>query len=365
MRNKSKIPLLWGLAFLFVTPSCKEKEMTLPVKKNIEEAVFASGYIEQENNITVSAKVEGVVLSLPVKEGDLVGSNDLIAIIENDVQDHQLQDALAVYQDAVVNASADSPQMQHLQTQIDQAERQLAFDRENFRRYKDLWESSSVAKLDFERAKLQYEAAESNLHSLRKNYAEARSNSNLKVQRSLVQVHTQKSLLKDYRLTAGTSGQVIQLFKKQGELARRGEALAKIGSGEYIIRLFVAEEDIIKVDVGAPVAVNVHTYPEEIFLATIIKIFPAFDETEQSYVVEAKFRERPEKMFSGTQLQANIRTGSRKNVLVIPSDYVSRGSFVTLENGQEKQIETGSKNSVWTEVVSGIAEATVLVKPID
>jgi macrolide-specific efflux system membrane fusion protein len=363
MNNTSKQSLWYAATLAILLTACNRQETTVPERKNIEDAVFASGYIEQENNYTVSAKVEGILLTLPVKEGDSVSRNDLIAVVEYDVQNDQLQDAQVVYEDAVKNASPNSPQLLNLQTKIEQAEKQLAFDKENYLRYKDLLEKKSVSQLDFEKAELQYKAAQSNLVSLQKNYDEALSGLNLNVQRTAVQVNTQKTLLKDYKLLTEAGGTVINVFKKQGELLRRGEAIATIGSGAYIIKLFVSEDDITKVDIGQPIAVNLNTYPSETFWAKVTKIFPGFDETEQSYIVEAQFDQLPEKMFSGTQLQANIQTGSRKNVLVIPTAYVVRGSYVLLENGEEQKIETGSKNSTWTEVISGITENDIIVKP--
>ncbi len=348
---------------MLLLASCQQQETTLPVRKNIEDAVFASGYIEQENNYTVSSRVEGIILSLPVKEGDLVEKNNLIAVVENDVQTNQLQDAMVVYDDAVSRAAPESPQLQHLQTQIEQAEQQLEFDRENYLRYKDLWSKKSVSKLDFEKAELQYKNAEKNLLALKENYEEVQNTLALSVERSRVQVKTQSSLLKDYKLRTEESGKVINVFKKRGELIRKGEAIAKIGSGDYIIKLFIAEEDITKVDTGQQLAVHINTYPNKTFPANVTKIYPGFDETEQSYVIEARFTQLPEKMFSGTQLQANIATGSRKQVLVIPSAYVEKGGLVMLENGEEKQIETGLKNNVWTEVIAGISEEDIIVKP--
>ena len=84
---------------------------------------------------------------------------------------------------------------------------------------------------------------------------------------------------------------------------------------------------------------------------------------QQSYVVEAQFEELPEKMFSGTQLQANIQTNSRKDVLVIPTAYLAKGHFVTLASGEQRQVETGSKSETWTEVISGISENDLIIKP--
>ena len=50
---KSRVTI-WMCAALCITmlASCKKKETTSPVRKNIEEAVFASGYIRQENQST-------------------------------------------------------------------------------------------------------------------------------------------------------------------------------------------------------------------------------------------------------------------------------------------------------------------------
>ncbi len=348
---------------LLLTSSCQQQETTSPSRKDIKDAVFASGYIEQENNYTVSAKVEGILVSLPIQEGDRVARKDLIAVIENEVQNNSLQDAVAVYRDAVKNASPHSPQLQNLQAQIDQARQQLEHDEANYRRYKNLRQKNSVSQLEFETVELQYQGALNQLKALQKQYKEVQDALALSVERSRVQVNTQKALLEDYQIFSEEAGQVIHVFKKQGELVRRGEALAHIGSGDYVIKLLVAEEDVTQVSVGDRVAVHINTYPRDTFRAEVTQIYPGFDETEQSYVLEARFMEWPEKMFSGTQLQANIETALRKSVLVIPTGYLTRGNVVLLENGTEKTIVKGSQNSEWTEVVSGISEADVIVKP--
>ncbi|MDX3915604.1 MAG: efflux RND transporter periplasmic adaptor subunit [Pseudosphingobacterium sp.] len=362
MRQKRNILLACAALSIILLTACKQSESTQPVKKNIEDAVFASGHIEQENQYTVSASVEGIILSVPVKEGDSVIKNQLIAGIKSDVQNNQLEDAKVVYNNAASNTSPNAPQLKQIQTQINQAQKQLALDKENYTRYKDLFAKKSVSQLDFEKAELQYHASQNNLLALQKNYNEAEDALKLNEQRSLVQVHTQKSVLSDYQLTTTLSGMVINVFKKQGELIRKGEAIAEIGSGAFIIKLFVSEDDIAKINIGQSVAVSINTYTGKTFPAKITKIYPAFDQTEQSYVLEAKFTQLPEKMFSGTQLQANIQTGNRSNVLVIPTPYVVKESYVKLENGEERKIVTGSKNSDWTEVVSGITEKDVIVK---
>lgn len=362
MKNRTNSLLVFVALCATMLVSCKQQESTTPVRKNIDDAVFASGHIEQENQYTVSASVEGIILSIPVNEGDSVSKDAPIATIKSDVQNNQLEDASVVYNDASKNASANAPQLEQITAQINQAQQQLALDEKNYNRYKDLLAKNSVSQLDFEKAELQYKATQNNLIALQKSYKEAEDALKLYEQRSLVQLNTQKTVLNDYQLTTTLAGKIISVFKKQGELIRRGEAIAKIGSGAFIIKLFVSEDDIAKINIGKSVVVTINTYPDKVFQAKVTKIYPAFDQTEQSYVLEAKFTQLPDKMFSGTQLQAYIEIGNRKNVLVIPTSYILKESYVKLKNSEEKKIVTGSKNSDWTEVISGITEKDVIVK---
>lgn len=363
MKHNRTTFLVCIIVALSLLSSCNSKETTTPTRKNIEDVVFASGYIEQENQYTVSASVDGILTTIPVSEGDKITNNTTVAIIKSDVQNNQVAEAQAVYNNATTNASSNAPILQQIQTKINQAKSQLALDEINYERYKDLREKNSVSQLDFEKVELQYKASLSNLLELKDSYKTTEADLKLSEKRSLAQVNTQKAILDDYKLSSSISGTVINVFKKQGELIRRGEAVAEIGSGAFIIKLFVAEDDIKKVNLNQAVSVHLNTHPNETFKANISKIYPSFYTAEQSYVVEVQFDKVPNKIFSGAQLQANIETGSSKNVLVIPTAYIIRENKVILEKGEERTIKIGRKNSEWTELISGLSEEDIIVKP--
>lgn len=362
MRNKiTRSFFLFSLIIILI--SCEKTEKTSAVRKNIEDAVFASGYIENEDEYMISARISGNILSIPIKEGEQVKENSLIASIENNVQTEQLKDAEAVYSQSRKNASENSPQLLQIQSQIDQAQHQMGQDKINFQRYKELRTKNSVSQLDLEKAQLQYQSSQNNLIALQKNYQDVKNALEFTEKRSGIQVTQQHDVLKDYTIRSLGKGEVLNVFKKKGELVKQGENIAKIGSGDFKIKLYISEDDIAKIRIGQKAAIHLNTYPDENFQATVVKIFPAFDETEQSYIVEAIFDKIPESVFSGTQLQANIETASRKNVLVIPTSYISKGKFVILENGGQRPVVTGSKDNEWTEIRSGISEKDVLIKP--
>lgn len=358
-----KTTLFIGFAVVCIFHSCKEKETTSPSRISIEEAVFASGYMEQENTYVLSANADGILQFLNAKEGLAVEKRQRIAVIQNDVQANQVADALVAYNDAAISATPGSPELMNLSTQLAQAKKQLAFDEENYRRFKELYAQKSVSKLDYDKYELQYIAAQNNLKALEENYMDLLSNLKFNQERNRIQLNTQKEKLNDYFVYSTTPGVITKVFKKEGELIRKGETIAQVASGIFVVKLFVAEDDIVKVNPGQSVALNINTYPNKAFVAKVQKIYPGFDEDEQSYIVEANFTDFPPKMFNGTQLQANIEIGKRENVLVVPSSYVVKRQFVKLESGEEKEVRIGSKTSMWTEIISGLSEKDIIVKP--
>lgn len=355
MENKFLKTIFLLLIPVFMLVSCEKKEEASLVQKSIEDAVFASGYVIQENEYLISSNVSGILKNIFVTEGDLVYQNQSIALVESNIQNTQLQDAKAVSNDAQRNASSSSTQLTQIQTQISQAQNQLQNDKTNYLRYRDLKTKNSVSQLDLDKAKLQYEASQNNLLGLQKSYLETKDALNLSAERSKIQVSTQKAVLSDYQIKCDNAGKVIQVQKKKGELIRPGETIANIGSGNYLVKLFVSEEDIVKLNLGQKVSVQLNTEPDKTYRATLTKIYPGFNDSEQSYTVEASFDVLPSNLFSGTQLQANIEISTRKNVLVIPTKFIFKGKYVTLENGEHREIKVGSRNIHWTEVISGIS----------
>jgi multidrug efflux pump subunit AcrA (membrane-fusion protein) len=353
---------------LFLLPisgllSCSRQQEITPQHKTIQQVVFASGNLEQENEYLISAAADGIIRELGIREGDYISKGELLVRIDSDVSNTQLQEARVVYNDAKQNSSASAPQLQQIKSQINQSRNQLNLDKINYQRYADLRRKNSVSQLEYEKAELQYKASQSSLQVLEKSYKQAQDALQLNADRSLQQVKTQQAILNDYSILADKDGIVLKVLKKKGELVRKGEVIAKIGSGKNILKLFIAEDDITKLSIGQQAIVQMNNYPDTTFTASITRILPAFDETEQSFTAEAAFINPPQLLLSGTQLQANIKQQGTKKVLVIPSAAVIRGKYVELKNGEEKEIKTGQKSGNWVEVKQGLTEKDIILLP--
>lgn len=356
------------IAGLFLLPmlgllSCSRQQEITPQHMTIQQAVFASGNLEQEDEYIISAAADGIIRELGIREGDYISKGELLARINSDVSNTQLQEARVVYRDAKQNSSADAPQLEQIKSQINQSRNQLNLDKINYQRYADLRGKNSVSQLEYEKAELQYKASQSSLQVLEKSYKQAQDALQLNADRSLQQVKTQQAILNDYSILADKDGIVLDVLKKKGELVRKGEVIAKIGSGKNILKLFIAEDDITKLSIGQQAIVQMNNYTDTTFTASITRILPAFDETEQSFTAEAAFVNPPQFLLSGTQLQANIKQQGTKKVLVIPSAAVIRGKYVELKNGEQKEIKTGQKSGNWVEVKQGLTEKDIILLP--
>ena len=156
---------------------------------------------------------------------------------------------------------------------------------------------------------------------------------------------------------------MLRTNKKSGELVRRGETVAIIGGGQKIAKLLIAEEDIKQIQLNQFVLFNLNTDKDALYEGLVTKIYPSFDDLEQSFIIEARFKESTDKLYHNTQLQANIIIGQKENTWVIPADYLIPGDSVQLSNGDVQSVQVGVRYDRWAEVLNGVGADDVIQKP--
>lgn len=351
------------LIILFLVSCGNKKETTTPQSKTIIDAIFASGSVEFSDEYWATANTEGFILKSYVKEGDRVTANQNLFQLSGRVQSLQSDNARTNYQDALMNANGNSPQIAQQKNKVKQAEEALNADKKNYDRYARLIKSYAVSQMDYDNAKLQFENSKANVNIQKDLLKDLKNQLNLKLKNTKNQLDIQNEYLSDYTIKSSTSGTVLEISKTTGELAKRGELLARIGSGKLITKLFVAEEDINKIELNQKAVLSLNTDNQKTYDAVVSKIYPTFNTAEQSFEIEVSFVNNTPKLFSGTQVQANIVFEERENALIIPAEYLIDNNSVLLENGGEKQVMLGVKNSKWVEVKNGLDKSSTLLKP--
>lgn len=353
-----------GIFLAVFLVGCRRPESTTPSRKTIVDAVFASGKIITEDEYMVTANTEGYLAQRLVNEGDSVQTGNPLFLLSSDVQSAQLATAQANYKDALQKLRPESPQLVQLEMQIEQAQTQLEIDEKNYTRYKKLVQANAISQVDYENAKLKYTSSQKQLNILKASLEDLRSTLQLNLENAENQLKIQQENHRDYSITSSIKGQVLNIYKKQGDYVKRGETIAEIGGGKHIIKLYVAEEDINRIHLQQRTLVTLNTNVDQPLEAKISKIYPAFDVQEQSFIVEATFIIPPDILYPGTQLQANIVIDERKDALVIPVQYLLEGDSVMKANRTKIALKTGIKSSGWVEVLSGLTpEDKIIYRP--
>lgn len=344
--------------------ACKHPPTVSPVRREIVDAVFGSGHIENRDQYTVVANTDGYLRAVYVTEGDTVRQGQQLFHLLNDVQQTQVGSARTNLEFAQTNTAAASPQLSQLRIQIEQAQEKVRVDSLNFRRYQRLSATQAASKTDFENAQLQYQSSATSLAVLQKNLADLQRTLSLNVENARSQLQIQQHTNNYYSLASKARGIVLAVNKKTGDYVRKGDAIAQIGAGAPVIKILIAEDDVQRVKAGQTALVSLNSQKDKIYKARVTKVYPAFNTSEQSFTAEACFEEPTGTLFNGTQLQVNIIVEDKKNALVIPSYYLQNGDSVFLQHKKEKiPVTTGIRTLEWTEITAGLHENDVLVLP--
>src|ERR1700742_3293361 len=112
--------LLYLFLILSAFSGCTNQNEIHPQRKDIVDAVFGSGHIENRDQYAVTANTDGYLKQSYVAEGDTVKPGEKLFLLTNDVQQTQVTNALTNLQYAKSNVQPRAPQIEQLKTQIAQ-----------------------------------------------------------------------------------------------------------------------------------------------------------------------------------------------------------------------------------------------------
>lgn len=363
-RLLKSIPGLAVFILLLTTSSCEEEQVFIkPTIGKLTESVYASVTIQPEDYYTVYATRSGILKNVKIEEGDIVKAGQVLAKI--DAEDPQL-----TVEGATLNVGLSKEnylgvtnRLTTITNEIEQVEEQLSLDSINYYRQKNLWEQNIGSKATLESRQLQYQLTQKRLEGLNKKYKQTEVELANQYQQSKVQLQQARTNLDDFLVRSKMNGLVYQVFKESGELILPQEPLAQIGKeNNFIIEMRIDEVDIAKVSEGQKILVTLDAYTNEVFEASITKIYPQKETRTQTFLIEGAFEKMPPKLYAGLSGEANIIFAERDEVISIPLEYLMDNAKVKTTDG-EISVKTGLRTISRIEIVSGIDTSTAIVKP--
>lgn len=355
-----KIVAFLGVAFLF---SCNNNEEIHPINQDIEELVFASGQLEWDDSYNLTALTDGVLNHANFEVGNVVSKGKIIATINNEINTINAEIAEEQIVISNQNVSSNAPALLQLEQNIQFAESKYLQDKKLAERYERLNQQNIGSKVDYENAQLNLKNSLSNLNSLKKQYKVVLQQAKQQQIFAKGQLKSNK-ILKNYNSIIVTeSGTVIKKFKTNGDYVKKGDVIATIANQKKVEGVLNVDENSIgKVKIGQTVFVRLNTFKNKIFKGKITEILAAFDTQSQSFICKITFDQPLTNSLFGTQLEANILIGKKKNALLIPRNYVGFGNKVNVKGESENVIiTTGIISTEYVEVLGGIDKNTTLL----
>ena len=358
--------------------------------EDVVERVSASGKIQPELEVSVSAEVSGQLIELPVKEGDVVAEGDLLAVINPDLYNSALNRAQAAVNTTLSNLSSAKAMLASSESGYFVAE-------QAWERNRVLFDSGVVSQAEFHQSESAFNAAKASLVSSEESVKSAEY-SILSAKASL-----QEALdnLSRTTLRAPQAGIVTALVKEIGESVQgngfvAGEVVMKISNLSLMeVDIEVNESDIVRVTIGNDAEIEVDAYLDETFKGKVSEIGnTALNAAANGFNLDqvtnfsVKVRISPDSyehlLIDSSSTQSPFRPGmsatvdlltrSVNDVVAIPiqcvttrksedEDVAELGVFLMGEGGEVvwSKVETGIQDNFNIEIYSGLKEGDVVV----
>lgn len=333
-------------------------------RMNIDQSIEAVGEVYAKEQVDVGAQVSGQITKLYVQIGDKVKAGDLIAQIDKDKQQNDLDITKA--QLASTKANLESKKVA------------LEIASSQYQREQKLYSNKATSLENLETLK-------NNFYGLKASVAD--------LDAQVVQLEiTLKNAEKDLgytTITAPMDGIIINVAVDEGQTVNANQStptIVKIANlDEMEIRMEIAEADVSKIKVGTAVKFSILNDPEKKYEAKISSIDPANTTTSDAksnssssstsssstsaiyYYAKVFVKNRDNFLRIGMSVENSIVIKSAPNALAVPTYAIKNdkgGYFVELLRGGQiikSYVKIGIKDSINTQILDGVSENDLLV----
>ncbi len=360
-------------------------------RQNITQIVTATGKIQAETKVVISAEISGEIVSLPFKEGDVVKKGDVVVKIKPD---------------------AYMPKLKMEQASINVAQSNLATQEVNLKKYKleldrikTLTDKGLASQQDLDNAQTNYDATLAQMNTVRAQIQQQRASL------SSVEYDVSKTTI-----NAPMSGTVTQLNNEEGEKVlgtsyNIGSQIMTISDLDAMeCQVEVGETDVTLVKLGDTARIQIDAFPGKTFTGYVYEIAntakaknTGTQEEVVNFIVKIRVNKEDYELRPGMSCTVDIEVQKKDNVIAVPIQSVTtreddmQGQMTLkgdekdksmpdnlssqrdekimkkqkpkeivfiVENGTsiKKEVKTGISNDAYIEVIEGIPEGVEVIK---
>jgi membrane fusion protein (multidrug efflux system) len=332
---------LFTIHFSLFLTGCKKKEAKAVTEKTfnvqvktvetkpLRPFIEATGTLNPNEEIFVSAEIEGILRNVKVDEGTIVAKGALLAVIDDTDYSHEVKRDEAA---------------------LKQTEATLANTKLEFTRKEALYKEELVTQQQFDDVTTRLALAEAERDRVR----------------ALLSIAKQK--LVKTKMYAPLSGVVKEKKVSIGDFVKVGNQLfILIQSNPIKLQFAVPEKDVGKLKTGQDALLKVDAFPEKDFKGKVSIIYPSLEEKTRTLLVEALVPNPNNALKPGLFAKTILYTGAERDTVVIPitsllyeADKI-KVFIVEGDRAKQRLVKTGSKYGESMEVIEGVKEGEKVV----
>lgn len=223
-------------------------------------------YIET-HTVSVAPKVSGQIINMYVTDNQKVKEGDLVAEIDPTDYSAKLEENSAKYESSLLKQKG-------AQASLEAVNSQIALAKKNLERYTELYKSGAASKLEYDKAKTDYDNAQALLTQAKENVVskdQSRvADADLK---ELAAKKKQAQLALSYtKIYAPQDGTVSAKTIEKGAFVQTGQPLFMIVPENIWVIANFKENQLRHMKIGQEVEIKVDTYPDKIFKGKVDSI---------------------------------------------------------------------------------------------
>lgn len=302
--------------------------LTVPVETTeVTVRINASGEVQAFRTVNLSPKNSGIVTELLVEQGDTVEQGQVVARMDIDDLNAQLQQNQASLAEAEAQLQdllqgTDRPQLAQaeanvvaVRSQVIEAEARLRLVEGDLERDRNLYDQGAISARELDNSQNAVESAQANVRQLEARIVEAQerlrdleddpdpedvNQANARVERSRGQISAIQTRINNTIIRAPFSGIVTQKFATIGAFvtpttsaseaaSATSSAIVAIANGLEVVAE-VPEADLGQIQVGQVVEITSTAYPENIFTGKVRLIAPEAIERQNVTIFQVRLR---------------------------------------------------------------------------
>jgi len=291
-------------------------------KRDLQAIVSASGKIQPQRLVNISADTMGRVVDLAVEEGQRVKKGDFLLQIDP-------RNLTTAYNQSNASLAASRSTMEQLRVSIDGTRTNLKASKDNLARQQQLWKQGLTTREQLEAGENQVKVREAELASQERQIETQR----LRMQQEQAVVENAKLNLSKVRIEAPITGIITRRNIEEGEtvvigtMNNAGTVLLTVADMSVIeAEVEVDETDIPSVQLGQKAKVTIDAMPGKTFTGKVTEIgnspIQAAGASSASQATNFKVKvtldgEVPE-VRPGFTCTAEITTATRQQVVSVP-----------------------------------------------